>query len=159
MMKCNWFLTGLVRFLPEAWNMFAAATADKSAQGLLRDYEQRVQADGRSRRGTLDRVGKRGHGRGRGAIFGCDRVDTPGGALAPRAACQLHYLVHHCFLGAKPLLSGLDAMQHLPAILIQGRRDLVCPPLTAYTVAQRWRAAELRMVEGRAATRPCIRAW
>ena len=71
---------------------------------------------------------------------------------------QLHYLVHGCFLRPGQLLDGLAAIGQLPAILVQGRRDLVCPPLTAYTVAQSWRAAELRMVEdgGHSAMHPSM---
>jgi proline iminopeptidase len=154
--EVHWFLTGLARFLPEAWNAFASAAADQSAQGLLRDYEQRVQADDAAAaarwtawEGAVMAVGE--------APSSAAIAPTSGGALA-RVRVQLHYLVHHCFLGSKPLLPGLDAMQHVPAIMIQGRRDLVCPPLTAYTVAQRWRAAELRMVEdgGHSAMHPSM---
>jgi len=52
----------------------------------------------------------------------------------------------------------MPAIGHLPAILVQGRRDLVCPPLTAYTAAQSWPAAQLRMVEdgGHSAMHPSM---
>ena len=87
---------------------------------------------------------------------------TPGAFVAPsalaRVQVQLHYLVHDCFLRPGQLLEEIAAISHLPAIIVQGRRDLVCPPLTAYTVAQRWHAAELRMVEdgGHSAMHPSI---
>ena len=43
---------------------------------------------------------------------------------------------------------------------MQGRRDLVCPPGTAYTLAQLWPAARLWMVEeaGHSAMHPALRA-
>ena len=46
------------------------------------------------------------------------------------------------------------------AVLVQGRRDLVCPPATAYTLAQSWPGARLRMVEdaGHSAMHPALRA-
>jgi proline iminopeptidase len=68
------------------------------------------------------------------------------GALA-RVRVQLHYLVHSCFLEREQLLNGLHGIASIPAILVQGRRDLVCPPITAYTVAQHWPGAELRIIE------------
>jgi proline iminopeptidase len=68
------------------------------------------------------------------------------GTLA-RVRIQLHYLVNRCFLAPGQLLRGLQRLSRLPAILVQGRRDLVCPPGTAYTVACEWSAAQLRMVE------------
>ena len=68
-------------------------------------------------------------------------------ATLARVRIQLHYLVNRCFLAPGQLLRGLERLSRLPAILVQGRRDLVCPPGTAYTVAREWSAAELRMVE------------
>jgi proline iminopeptidase len=68
-------------------------------------------------------------------------------ATLARVRIQLHYLVNGCFLEAGQLLRGLDRLAGLPALLVQGRRDLVCPPSTAYTVARRWPGAQLRMVE------------
>ena len=45
-------------------------------------------------------------------------------------------------------------------VVVQGRRDLVCPPVTAYTLAQSWPAARLWMVEeaGHSAMHPALRA-
>ena len=92
---------------------------------------------------------------GEGPSAAASSASTP--ALA-RVRVQLHYLVHSCFLASDQLLKGLAVMQHLPAILVQGRRDLVCPPLTAYTVAQHWSAADLRIVEdgGHSAMHPSM---
>ncbi|MBO0702221.1 MAG: prolyl aminopeptidase, partial [Candidatus Dormibacteraeota bacterium] len=49
------------------------------------------------------------------------------------ARIECHYFVHGCFL-AEPdqLLDGIDAIRHLPATIVQGRYDLVCPPVTAW---------------------------
>jgi proline iminopeptidase len=153
--EVQWSLTGLACFLPEAWSRFAAEAADKSASGLLRDYEQRVQAgdEAAAARWTAWESTVMAVGEGPSAAASA----APAPALA-RVRVQLHYLVHGCFLAADQLLKGLGTMQHLPAILVQGRRDLVCPPLTAYTVAQHWPAAELRIIEdgGHSALHPAM---
>ena len=60
---------------------------------------------------------------------------------------QLHYLAARCFLEPGQLMGDLPRIAQLPAIVVQGRRDLVCPPVTAYTLAQAWPAARLWMVE------------
>jgi proline iminopeptidase len=142
--EVQWFLTGLQRFLPEAWDAFAAQVEDRSASGLLRDFEQRAQAGDES--AALRWTAWENAVMGVGESPSSAAAGTPVAALA-RVHVQLHYLVHSCFLAPDQLLHGLGAMQQLPAIIVQGRRDLVCPPLTAYTVAQRWRRAELRMIE------------
>lgn len=63
------------------------------------------------------------------------------------ARIECHYFVHGCFL-AQPdqLLDGVDAIRHLPATIVQGRYDLVCPPLSAWDLSHRWPEARLRMV-------------
>jgi proline iminopeptidase len=142
--EVEWFLTGLQRFLPEAWDALTAQIDDRTVSGLLRHFEQRAQAGDES--AALRWTAWENAVMGVGEAPSSAAAGTPAAALA-RVRVQLHYLVHSCFLARDQLLYGLDAMQQLPAIIVQGRRDLVCPPLTAYTVAQRWRCAELRMIE------------
>lgn len=67
--------------------------------------------------------------------------------LITMARIECHYFVHGCFLGhPDQLLDGVDAVRHLPATIVQGRYDLVCPPVTAWELAHRWPEARLRMV-------------
>ena len=40
--EVEWFVTGLRRFLPEAWSTFAAEVDDQSSAGLLRHYHERL---------------------------------------------------------------------------------------------------------------------
>jgi proline iminopeptidase len=44
------------------------------------------------------------------------------------------------------LLDGVDRIRHLPAVIIQGRYDLCCPPATAHDLARVWPEAELHIV-------------
>jgi len=70
----------------------------------------------------------------------------PTAALA-RARVQLHYLVHDCFLAPGELLSGLARLAETPVLIVQGKRDMVCPPRSALELAQRLPRAELRLIE------------
>ena len=142
--EVEWFLTGMSRFLPEAWNAFAAEVDDRSSAGLLRHYHTRVASNdvsAASRWNAWESAAM--------AVGEAPAVSTApdvAGAM-DRVRIQLHYLVNGCFLQAGQLLRELERLAHLPSILVQGRRDLVCPPRTAYTVARRWPGAQLRMVE------------
>jgi proline iminopeptidase len=153
--EVQWFLTGLACFLPEAWSQFAAQSHDKSAEGLLRHYEQRVQAG--------DETAAQRWVTWENAIMAVGESASTSAAANPAAALarvrvQLHYLVHSCFLAPEQLLRELGTIVHLPAIVVQGRLDLVCPPLTAYTLTQHWSNAQLRIVEdgGHSAMHPSM---
>jgi proline iminopeptidase len=46
------------------------------------------------------------------------------------------------------LLDGVARIRQLPAVIVQGRHDLVCPPVSAFDLAARWPESELRVVAG-----------
>src|SRR6185312_14902715 len=91
---------------------------------------------------------------GEGAAAGGGAQD-PTADLA-RARVQLHYLAHGCFLHPGELLGGLARLGGTRALIVQGGRDLVCPPRTAIELAGRLPRAELRLVQdgGHSATGP-----
>ena len=59
------------------------------------------------------------------------------GQLA-QAALQLHYLRHGYFLRAGQLLAGLRHLRHLPAVIVQGSNDPLCPAVSAETLHHHW---------------------
>lgn len=46
------------------------------------------------------------------------------------------------------MLEGVDAIRGIPAVMVQGRYDVVCPMTTAWDLASRWPEADLRIVAG-----------
>jgi proline iminopeptidase len=159
--EVDWFLEGLRRFVPEAWAAFAAG-APGAAGEMLRHYAQRVL--GTDRAPALD-AARRWAAYENALMAVGEAPSAPSApvdddAVLDRVRVHLHYLAGDCFLQPGQLLRGLPALAHIPAILVQGRRDLVCPPATAYTVQQAWPSARLRMVEegGHSAAHPAMAA-
>ena len=54
------------------------------------------------------------------------------------ARAFLHYSYNKLFLEPNQLLSRLERVTHLPAILVQGRWDAICLPDMAYTLHRKW---------------------
>jgi proline iminopeptidase len=160
--EVDWFLEGLRRFVPEAWAAFAAGAAEAGARELLRRYAS--QALGPDRTAALDAARRwAAYESALMAVGEAQGVSSPAAdddAVLDRVRVHLHYLASDCFLQPGQLLGALDALGQTPAILVQGRRDLVCPPATAYTVQQAWRSAQLCMVEegGHSAAHPAMAA-
>ena len=52
----------------------------------------------------------------------------------------------------------MNRICHLPAVIVQGRHDIVCPPISAFDLYAKWPGAELEIVEdaGHAASEPGI---
>ena len=156
--EVDWFVCGLRRFLPAAWQAFANGMP---GEDLVAAYSAAVEsgdsarAAGAAQRWVAWENAVMAIGEAPGAAAGAD----PAAVLA-RVRVQLHYLAHDCFLAPRELLDGLPRLHHLPVIIVQGRRDLVCPPVTAYTLAGNWPGAQLRMVEegGHSALHPAVAA-
>ena len=89
---------------------------------------------------------------------------SAGAASAPELLAsvkvQLHYLANDFFLRSEELLDNLWRITNRPVIIVQGRMDLVCPPLTAFAVARGIANAELCMVAdgGHSALQPQMAA-
>ena len=60
---------------------------------------------------------------------------------------QLYYSMNQCFIAKKPLLDHIDAIRHIPTIIIHGRYDMVCPLEQAWQLKTHWPQAELTIVE------------
>jgi len=72
-------------------------------------------------------------------LIGKEPLDAPPNAMQQaRARIQVHYLTRDCFLMPGQLLAGIERIRHLPAIIVQGLADPVCPPIAAETLHRAW---------------------
>lgn len=55
----------------------------------------------------------------------------------------IHHAAHEFFLKENQILDNLYRIDHLPAIIVQGRYDIICPPSNAFTLFQKWIKSEL----------------
>ncbi|MGO9515020.1 MAG: prolyl aminopeptidase [Steroidobacteraceae bacterium] len=63
------------------------------------------------------------------------------------ARIECHYFVNRGFLRSETqLLDDVPRIRHIPATIVQGRYDIVCPPTSAWDLHRAWPEADLRMV-------------
>jgi proline iminopeptidase len=75
------------------------------------------------------------------------------------ARIECHYFVNHGFFEREnALLDGVDNIRGIPAVIVQGRYDVVCPMESAWELHRRWPEADLRVVQeaGHSASEPGI---
>ena len=75
------------------------------------------------------------------------------------ARIEAHYFRHDLFLPPEGLLGRIGRIAHIPAEIVQGRYDMVCPPRTAFDLAAAWPAARLTVIPdaGHSALEPGMR--
>ncbi|UCH97452.1 MAG: prolyl aminopeptidase [Candidatus Aminicenantes bacterium] len=76
-------------------------------------------------------------------------IDNFSKVLNPYAFSLLenYYMANGCFLEEGQLLKNLDKLKDIPIILINGRYDMICPPITAYKLHQELPKSRLIIVE------------
>lgn len=90
--------------------------------------------------------------------------DSPSRSLDPFNALSLarieaHYMQHKCFIEENQLLKRLPAVSHLPAVIIHGRYDMVCPFDQAQSLHTAWPGSVLHVpTAGHSASEPAIQA-
>jgi proline iminopeptidase len=63
------------------------------------------------------------------------------------ALLENYYMTYNCFLEEGQLLRDTDKIQHIPAVIVNGRYDMVCPPVTAYRLHKRLPKSKLIIAE------------
>ena len=74
--------------------------------------------------------------------------EVPDGARMAKARIQMHYLTQACFLPPDALLAGIDRIRHIPAAIVHGTADPVCPLSTAQELHRIWPEARWLAVAG-----------
>jgi proline iminopeptidase len=63
------------------------------------------------------------------------------------ARIECHYFVNGGFLQRpNQLLEDVPKIRHIPAVIVQGRFDVVCPMRSAWDLHKAWPEADLRIV-------------
>lgn len=145
--EIDWFLYGMRHFYPRAWADFVAPIPHAQRHDLLTAYEQRLanpltavaaaQAWGRYEGACLFLIPQEEAA----AAFGSEAI------AIGLAQLEAHYFRHQGFFSDDQLIENLPAIRHLPAILIQGRYDIICPPLTADRLAHAWPEAHYQLID------------
>lgn len=160
--EIDWFLYGIRAVFPEAWRAFAEFLPRDERDDLLAGYWRRLIDEdpavhipaARAWAGyeaacstLLPNAAQAGAFQGGGASLGLARIEA-------------HYFQHGMFVRENQLLEDLHRIHGLPAVIVQGRYDIVCPPVTADTLARAWPGADYVVVPdaGHSAMEPGIRA-
>lgn len=109
---------------PLAWQAFAAGMPEAERGDPLRAYTSRLLAsDPVVARCWLDYE--------RALMDEPPLTEAPDARQLAKTVIQAHYLSNGCFSEPDTLLADCAVLRHLPAVIVQGSRDAVCPPRAA----------------------------
>jgi proline iminopeptidase len=159
--EVDWFLHGLAAIFPDAHAQFVQFLPDTERHDILGAYLRRLTDPDPAIHMSAARAWSVYEG-------SCSTLlpspDTVASFAQDRTALGLarieaYYFAHNLFLPPGGLLAHMDRIAHLPAEIVQGRYDMVCPMRTAFELAAAWRSARLTIIPdaGHSALEPGIR--
>jgi proline iminopeptidase len=146
--EIDWFMHGMGRIFPEAWQAFSEFLPSAERDDVLASYYARLVDPDPAVHLP--------------AACAWDRYETSCSTLMPRAEAppqladstaalaiariEAHYFVNQAFLEDGQLLANLARIRHIPCTIVHGRYDIVCPIETAYELSSAWPEAEFVVV-------------
>jgi len=147
--ELNWFLGEVKTFYPEPWFALCESIPDNLKNNPLAYYKELIFSDDESisipaaiRWNTFE-----------GSIMtllprpSSGESEINGPVELARARVQIHYIENNCFVGTRDLIAEAKRkLTETPTVIVQGRYDMVCPPITAWELSQAMPHAEFHMI-------------
>lgn len=155
----DWFYQqGASEIFPDLWQGFLEPIPEDERHDLVHAYHKRLTSDDAEVRLRAAKAWSVWEGSTSTLLPNAEVTQTFEAdemALA-MARIECHYFVNGGFMEEDHLLKNIDKIRHIPAVIVQGRYDIVCPAVSAFELARAWPEAELRMVvdAGHAAFEP-----
>jgi proline iminopeptidase len=145
--ELEWFLNDVKYFYPEPWEKLLAFLEPAERVDMLSAYASRIFSDDPS----INLPAATNWNAYENSIMSLRPNASNGSPVAAdiqlaRARVQLHYILHGCFIGQRDLLQEVGALASIPTTIIQGRYDMVCPPLTAWQLSRAMPHAEFHVI-------------
>ena len=144
-----WFLHGIKNIFPEYWNRFNSFLPQEERKELLLSYYKRLINTDPKINGE--------------AAVSWARYEANCSTLLPNASVseefiniqmalslariEAHYFMNNLFLEEGQLLNNINNIINIKGYIVQGRYDVICPPESAYDLANVWPNSTLKIIE------------
>ncbi len=158
--ELDWFYGGGAgRFFPDVWDRFETIIPENERHDMIAAYHRRLFSGDRETEVKYARAWASWENSLASVNSTGASGDAPADYALAFARIENHYFTHGGFLARDgQILADAGKIAHIPACIIQGRQDMICPPRAAYELAARMPKAELHFVPsaGHAVSEPGI---
>jgi len=149
--ELEWFYQkGCDALYPDAWESFLHAIPEAERGDLMSAYHRRLISTDSQVRLNAARAWSVWEGATSYLWQDTSHIESSAEdefALA-FARIECHYFVHGGFFEHDDqLLRNVDRLRKIPAVIVQGRYDVVCPMRSAWDLHRAWPEADLRIVQ------------
>ena len=147
--EIEWFLKGIRNIFPDYWNRFSFFLPNEERENLLASYYKRLTSED-------SKINE-------AAAISWARYEANCSTFLPNASVseefldtqmalnlakiEAHYFINNLFLEEGQLLKNINNIKDIKGLIIQGRYDAICPLESAYSLANAWPKATLKIIE------------
>jgi proline iminopeptidase len=158
--ELDWFYGGGAgAFFPDLWARFVEPIPPEERYDLIGAYHRRLFSGNLAEETRLGRIWSHWENALASVNHDGPLGESPADYARAFARLENHYFQNHGFLECEGwILREKHRIAHLPASIVQGRYDMICPPVSAWTLAQGWPKAQIQIVPhaGHALSEPGI---
>lgn len=159
--EINWFLYDMRQIFPEAWNQFNNYIPADERGDLLEAYWKRLTHADPAVHMPAARVWSMYEGACSTLMPSPELVSASGedNHALGLARIEAHYFRNNALDPEDRLLRDVRKIRHIPAVIVQGRYDIVCPIRTADELHRVWPEADYIVIPdaGHSAMEPGVR--
>lgn len=160
--ELDWFYGGGAgKFWPEVWRRFTAMVPHDERGDLIAAYNKRLFSGDVIEETRFARAWA-GWENALASIQSEGFVgESPAEYARAFARLENHYFTNRGFLEQDgQILRDAGRLADIPGTIVQGRYDMICPPVSAFALSELWARADLRMIglSGHALSEPRISA-
>ena len=158
--ELTWFYGGGAgAFFPDLWSRFVQVIPEDERGDLIAAYHRRLFSGNLVEETRFGRIWANWENALASIQNEAALGESPSDYARAFARLENHYFQNTGFLECDGwILRERARIEHLPATIIQGRYDMICPPQSAWSLAQGWEKCDLKMVPmaGHALSEPGI---
>ncbi|NJM19217.1 MAG: prolyl aminopeptidase [Richelia sp. RM2_1_2] len=148
--ELHWFYQeGASNIFPDAWEEYLKPIPLEERDNLLTAYYQRLTSEDKKIRLEAAKAWSIWEASTSKLFLDKSLMQTFGESAFADAFARIecHYFVNKGFFEREDqLLLNVDKIRHIPAVIVQGRYDVVCPMISAWELHKVWSEAEFIVV-------------
>jgi proline iminopeptidase len=149
--EIDWFYQwGASEIFPDYWEDYVKPIPSNERHDLVTAYYKRMTSDDLAIRTESTKAWSIWEGRTSTLLPNVTAEDKFGADSFADAFARIecHYFVNKGFFQTDgQLLKNVNKIRHIPAFIIQGRYDIVCPMDSAWALSRAWPEAQLRIID------------
>jgi proline iminopeptidase len=149
--EIQWFYQeGASAIFADVWEEYLKVIPENERADMVRAYYRRLTSDDPAVRLEAARAWSIWEGSTSKLFFDYSSIEKfgdPEFALA-FARIECHYFMNNSFFDTDNyLIENVQPIRKIPAVIVQGRYDVVCPMTSAWDLYRAWPEAELKMIQ------------